>query len=58
METKPWYTSRTLWVNGLAFAALLVQNSVGFVIAPEEQAGALVLINLVLRVVTKSRLGT
>ena len=58
MDTKPWYTSKTLWVNGLAFAALLVQNSVGFVIAPEEQAGALVLINLILRVVTKSGLGT
>ena len=58
MDTKPWYTSKTVWVKGLAFAALLVQNSVGFVIAPEEQAAALIAVNLVLRVVTKSGLGT
>lgn len=58
MNKKPWYTSKTLWVNGLAFAALAVQNSVGFVISAEEQAGAIILINLVLRLVTKSGLGT
>lgn len=57
MDKKPWYTSKTIWVNGLAFVALVVQNSVGFVIAPEEQAGAIVLINLILRAVTKTGLG-
>ena len=57
METKAWWTSKTLWVNAIAFAALLIQSfGTGFVIAPEEQAGILVIVNVLLRIITKTGL--
>ena len=50
---KPWYASKTLWVNLIAITALAIQNlSADFVISPEIQAGLLALINLILRTVT------
>ena len=58
MDSKPWYASKTLWVNAIAFAALLLQSfGTGFVIAPEEQAGILVVLNILLRLVTKTGIG-
>lgn len=49
---KTWYLSKTLWLNIIAVVALLLQAQYGFVLDPEAQAGALALINLVLRLVT------
>ncbi len=49
MDTKPWYTSKTLWVNAIAFGAMFAQTYTGFVIPAEEQVGVLAVINLVLR---------
>ena len=58
MDSKPWYISKTLWVNAIAFAALLLQSfGTGFVIAPEEQVGILVVLNILLRLVTKTGIG-
>ena len=58
METKKWFHSRTLWLNAIAFAALAIQSfGTGFIIAPEEQAGILVVLNIILRVITKQGLG-
>ena len=55
MDSKPWYTSKTLWVNAVAFAALLIQSlGTGFVIGVEEQAGIIVVLNILLRFVTKT----
>ncbi len=54
METKPWYVSKTLWVNVIAMIAMLVQTKVGFVIDAETQAALLIVINLVLRIITKT----
>ena len=55
MDYKPWYTSKTLWVNAVAFAALLIQSfGTGFVIGVEEQAGIIVVLNIILRFVTKT----
>jgi uncharacterized membrane protein len=51
--TKTWYTSKTLWVNAIALIALIVQGMTGFVIDIEAQAGLLVVINMILRVITK-----
>jgi hypothetical protein len=53
---KPWYLSKTLWVNIIAFAVLLIQVNTGFVISPEEQAAIIVLVNLILRAVTNKGL--
>jgi len=56
MEDKSWYKSKTMWANTLAAGALWVQSSTGFVVDPEAQAGILVVLNLVLRAVTKGGL--
>lgn len=58
MESKPWYKSKTLWVNLLAgVAALTGAFGVDVGLTPEVQAsiaaGVVALINLVLRLVTK-----
>ena len=53
---KKWYLSKTFWINAIALIALLVQNSYGFVISPEEQGAIIVVINLILRAVTKEGL--
>jgi len=57
MHTKKWWKSRTLWVNALAFAALMLQSMTGeMILSPESQAAIIVLLNLVLRLITKSGL--
>ena len=57
MDSKPWYTSKTLWVNAIAFVALALQSfGTGFVIGVEEQAGILIVLNILLRIITKTGL--
>lgn len=53
---KPFYLSKTLWVNVIALVAIIVQGYYGFVISPEIQGLALVIINIVLRKLTKEEL--
>lgn len=56
--SKIWWKSKTLWVNVIGVAALLIQNySGGFILDAEVQATLLGLINLILRMVTKEPLG-
>jgi len=54
MDTKSFLTSKTLWVNAIAFIAMAVQLKTGWVLSPEYQAMALTGINAVLRAVTKA----
>jgi hypothetical protein len=54
--SKKWYSSKTLWVNAIAIAALIAQAQLGFVMSGEEQVAILAVINLILRVVTKEPL--
>lgn len=55
MENKKWWTSKTLWVNALALAAMIAQGVAGHeIISVEYQAMALSAINFVLRLITKS----
>ena len=56
MNTKRWYTSKTLWVNLLAIAALVVQGEFGYILDAEAQAVILAVINFLLRIVTKKGL--
>ncbi len=56
METKKWYASKMLWVNAIAFVAMLIQSQTKFVISPSEQVGLLAVINLILRAITKAPL--
>ena len=51
---KPWYTSKTLWVNALAAVAAGVQSHYGYVVPPEIQAYALIAVNGLLRLITKT----
>lgn len=53
-ESKPFWKSKTFWVNILAGGAMLVQQVTGsFIVSPEEQGAFIVLANLILRAVTK-----
>lgn len=53
MDQKPFWQSRTIWVNGLAMLGLIVQSQTGFVVGAEAQAAGLVVINTILRAVTR-----
>lgn len=50
--TQPW-KSKTMWANVLAIAGLLLSSTFGVELTPEAAAGALALINVILRIVTK-----
>ena len=54
---KPWYRSRTLWLNIIAIIALVAQVQAGFVIDADEQLALLAMINLLMRAITKEPLG-
>lgn len=50
---KSIFKSKTFWVNFVGFISFLIQNKYGFVIDEALQAQALMLINIVLRTITK-----
>lgn len=55
MESKAWYLSKTLWVNAIALIAMVLQGVFNKeIISIELQATILSLINMVLRLITKS----
>jgi len=55
---KKWYTSKTLWANALAFIAVAIQIVSGKTIfSPEAQIMVLTVINTILRLVTKDKIG-
>ena len=56
MNTKRWYTSKTLWVNLLAIVALVAQGQFGYLLDAEAQSVILAAINLILRALTKKGL--
>jgi len=53
VEGKPLRKSKTFWVNLIALIALIVQTQTGFVVTPEEQTAIVVVINMILRAITK-----
>ena len=60
MSAKKWYASKTLWFNGLALVAAVVANYGYTGELPADWAvfvpGIVIVINLVLRLVTKQPL--
>lgn len=50
---KSIFKSKTFWVNFVGFISFIIQNKYGFVIDESLQAQALMLINIVLRTITK-----
>ncbi|MDH7596884.1 MAG: hypothetical protein QHG98_03950 [Methanothrix sp.] len=49
---KPYYMSKTFWVNLIALLAMIIQSVNGFTISPEEQAAILAVVNIFLRFYT------
>jgi len=59
MEDKKWYASRTLWVNALAVVGAIVQGVSGQeFLGADDQVAILGLINLILRMVTSSKISS
>ena len=63
METKPWFASKTMWVNFVALlAAVLGAFGMDLGLDPDTQValvgGVMAVVNIVLRFVTKSAVGT
>ena len=54
METKAWWTSKTIWVNVLAVAATFATSQFGVEVSAETQIAILGVVNFILRVITKS----
>lgn len=55
MGTKPFYLSKTLWINLIGLAYVLFGKYVGVdFTTPENTATILVVINVFLRLITKS----
>lgn len=53
---KAWYLSKTLWANGVALIAMIVQGITGNEILPMNvQVIILSVINLALRMITKEK---
>ena len=52
-QIKSIFTSKTFWVNFLAIIAFAIQKQYGFIIDEATQAQALMLINIILRSITK-----
>ena len=58
VETKKWYTSKTVWFNVLAAISIIVQAATGDVWLDTEAQGAIiVIVNLILRLITGKPLG-
>ena len=53
---KSWYLSKTLWVNILAIAVLIVQSELGWNVTPEQSLIILGGINALLRIISKKEL--
>jgi hypothetical protein len=53
---KDWYKSRTLWVNVIAIANIILRAELGLTLTPEAEVGILVIINFVLRKITKEEI--
>jgi len=53
---KKWMRSKTLWINIIAIAAIVLQAEYGFIVTPELELAALGIINLILRAITNEGL--
>lgn len=53
---KAWYDSKTLWVNVIALIAFIAQKVWGYVIDPATQIQVLLMVNIILRIVTKEEI--
>ena len=55
-KMKDYWKSKTLWINIIAIACIIVRAELGYVLSPEAEIMILGAINLILRMVTKEEL--
>lgn len=55
MDNKPFWESKTIWVNAALAAATTFAQSIGAALPPEVVAIGIPLVNVLLRLVTKKR---
>ena len=53
---KKWYTSKTVWINVVSVAGIMLQSQFGFLITPDMQVMLLGLLNVAVRTVTKEEI--
>ncbi|MDA8229217.1 MAG: N-acetylmuramoyl-L-alanine amidase [Desulfitobacterium hafniense] len=54
---KPWYDSKTLWVNFVMIAGILAQQLSGTdLFTPEVEASIIAVVNVILRAITKDKI--
>ena len=53
---KDWYKSRTLWVNLIGIANIILRAELGLTLTPEAEVAILVGINFALRYITKEEI--
>jgi len=54
---KKWWTSKTLWANAIAIAAIVIQGLSGKdLVSPEMQVAILGALNIFLRLITKEEI--
>ena len=53
---KKWLYSKTLWINIIAIASIIVRAEFGFTVTPQYEVIILAGINFVLRLITKEGL--
>ena len=60
MDSKPWYLSKTLWVNVLMFILAIAQSDLflSFNIDPAIIAAVLTGVNFILRLITTTAVTT
>lgn len=53
---KDWYKSKTLWVNVIAIAEIIIRAELGLTLTPEAELAILAGINIALRIITKEEI--
>ena len=53
---KSWIKSKTLWVNAIAIASIIIRAEMGYTFTPEFELLILGAINMILRVITKEEI--
>jgi len=56
MEGKKWYLSKTIWTNFVMGVLVLAVPKLGAIVTPEVLGGVFMVVNMLLRVVTKDKL--
>ena len=53
---KDWYKSKTLWMNLIATVGIIIRAEFGLTLTPEAELFILVVINGILRCITKEEI--